>query len=322
MRSAPKVLREPDNVLFRIQRALAGYISYLAASLIRKPTVVICAIAAFGFSGCDNGKDVFEKAESSFNSGDIQDAEEGYKEYIVQYPTQKWRTLAEQQLAKCKQLAALTKQAEEHMSSNQFSEARTVYKQIEETNSKAIKIEEIMANIDLAEEEFSKQERARIEQAQRQAEMEKAARVAEMNAYKSQMGKIYAVICDAAVKFEELNIQTNGQFIKLAGNRPFMTDTSYRIAQLKVVESAASGIRLLEQVRTTVEPALKGLTPPPSEYATAYEKLVTFWSVFFQYAKYATQPASNSSAHVSEVNKYTEQYVAARNQVTPWIPLP
>lgn len=100
--------------------------------------IIFFSILIFSCGKDSKDKTAFEAAEKVFNDGRIAEAKELYIQFTKDFPTSKWRQLAETQLTKCHQILELQKEAIKYEDSKAFREAVDIYIKIFSINPKAV----------------------------------------------------------------------------------------------------------------------------------------------------------------------------------------
>ena len=111
--------------------------------------IIFFSILIFSCGKDSKDKTAFETAEKVFNDGKIAEAKELYTMFTKDFPTSKWRQIAETQLTKCNQIVELEREAIRCDSSGEFNKAIEIYTKIASINQNAVDTTEIFKSIRL-----------------------------------------------------------------------------------------------------------------------------------------------------------------------------
>ena len=107
----------------------------------------------------------FEQVEAIYNDGSIDEARQLYEQFIVEYPTSKWRQTAELQLGRCREIEQLRSDAQQYESSNDYDAAINAYIKIFSMNSASVDTGVVLAQLRTDRDAYLEQ--LRIEEAHR-----------------------------------------------------------------------------------------------------------------------------------------------------------
>jgi hypothetical protein len=132
--------------------------------------MLVVSIALVFLPSCGDNSQDFEKAERAFNSGNLDSALILYQTFVEKQPTSKWRSVAEKQLDKCREILTLKTEAAKLAGQNKFDDAKDLYREITALNRLAIDTTGLFTQLDT--------NKHRLEEAflKKQAEDEEVAR--------------------------------------------------------------------------------------------------------------------------------------------------
>ncbi|MGB5105788.1 MAG: hypothetical protein WBP29_08395 [Candidatus Zixiibacteriota bacterium] len=115
---------------------------------IRIAGILVTFLAFACLPSCGDNSQDFERAEKAFNSGILDSAVILYQDFIEKQPTSKWRSVADKQLDKCREILTLKTEAARLASQNQFEDAKDRYREIATLNRLAIDTMELFLQLD------------------------------------------------------------------------------------------------------------------------------------------------------------------------------
>jgi hypothetical protein len=150
---------------------------------IRIVGMLVLFIALIFLPSCGENSQDFEKAERAFNSGNLDSALTLYQTFVEKQPTSKWRSVADKQLDKCREILKLKTEAARLAGQNKFDDAKDLYREITTINRLAIdttglftqldtnrhKLEEVLLKKKAEDEEVARRIRAESDEAKKKA---------------------------------------------------------------------------------------------------------------------------------------------------------
>jgi hypothetical protein len=133
-------------------------------------TAEVALLLAVG--GCGRDTAMFERAEAAYNEGDMPHAQQVYDSLIRQYPTSRWRAVAESQHDRTSKVLDLRTRVGFYVESEQFDSAMAAYMSIAAINPRLVDTATLLP--DLRRRESERQ--AEVE-AQHQRQLREAARM-------------------------------------------------------------------------------------------------------------------------------------------------
>lgn len=102
---------------------------------MHRATIAVAMLVALLALSCSKKEETaFELAEDTFNRGLIVPARDLYAQFIAEFPTSRWRPIADRQLDKCLDIARLQTAAARSESMQDYSQAAKEYRLIAELN--------------------------------------------------------------------------------------------------------------------------------------------------------------------------------------------